>query len=187
MGGGRGDLQATHLGLMSVPWQGMSMARDKLARCKRPQFTILVTGAHVVGVCISRCMSMSMSAFMASALLSVSESPGKAEKPPLVKNLSTSTLTSCIGSMSTSSLDRLAGERLSSSSALFYSNMRKASSGQANMVDVDMSDALSLNNIRSTLIRLEDTIIFSLIERSQFARNASAYKAGEFPLPCESK
>ena len=39
----------------------------------------------------------------------------------------------------------------------------------------DMSDTLSLQNIRSSLIRQEDTIIFSLIERAQFARNELVY------------
>jgi len=35
--------------------------------------------------------------------------------------------------------------------------------------------ALSLDQLRSVLIRLEDTIIFNLIERAQFARNAAIY------------
>ncbi|KAL8137358.1 hypothetical protein V2J09_003359 [Rumex salicifolius] len=36
-------------------------------------------------------------------------------------------------------------------------------------------DALSLNTIRNVLIRLEDTIIFSLIERAKFPINSKAY------------
>ncbi|THG94249.1 hypothetical protein EW145_g8178, partial [Phellinidium pouzarii] len=39
-------------------------------------------------------------------------------------------------------------------------------------------DPLSLERIRSTLVRLEDTIIFSLIERAQFAHNARIYARG---------
>ena len=39
-------------------------------------------------------------------------------------------------------------------------------------------DPLSLDRIRSTLIRLEDTIIFSLIERAQFAHNPKVYERG---------
>ena len=39
-------------------------------------------------------------------------------------------------------------------------------------------DPLSLDRIRSTLIRLEDTIIFSLIERAQFAHNPKIYERG---------
>jgi chorismate mutase len=39
-------------------------------------------------------------------------------------------------------------------------------------------DPLSLDRIRSTLIRLEDTIIFALIERAQFAHNARIYERG---------
>jgi chorismate mutase len=38
---------------------------------------------------------------------------------------------------------------------------------------------VQLNDIRGDLIRQEETIIFALIERSQFARNAVVYKHGE--------
>ncbi|KAH9891599.1 chorismate mutase [Cubamyces lactineus] len=41
-------------------------------------------------------------------------------------------------------------------------------------------DPLSLDRIRAILTRLEDTIIFSLIERAQFAHNPKAYRRGEF-------
>ncbi|KAI9058283.1 chorismate mutase [Trametes sanguinea] len=41
-------------------------------------------------------------------------------------------------------------------------------------------DPLSLDRIRGILTRLEDTIIFSLIERAQFAHNPKAYRRGEF-------
>lgn len=41
------------------------------------------------------------------------------------------------------------------------------------------SDPLSLDRIRGILTRLEDTIIFSLIERAQFAHNPKAYRRGE--------
>ncbi|KAI0768987.1 chorismate mutase [Trametes elegans] len=41
-------------------------------------------------------------------------------------------------------------------------------------------DPLSLDRIRAILTRLEDTIIFSLIERAQFAHNPRAYRRGEF-------
>ncbi|BEI83724.1 hypothetical protein CcaverHIS002_0403280 [Cutaneotrichosporon cavernicola] len=41
-------------------------------------------------------------------------------------------------------------------------------------------ELLALDNIRTQLIRLEDTIIFSLIERAQFARNKRIYEAGAF-------
>ncbi|KAL0961106.1 hypothetical protein HGRIS_006082 [Hohenbuehelia grisea] len=42
-------------------------------------------------------------------------------------------------------------------------------------------DPLSLDRIRSVLIRLEDTIIFTLIERAQFAHNPKIYHRGAFP------
>jgi len=41
-------------------------------------------------------------------------------------------------------------------------------------------DPLSLERIRSILTRLEDTIIFSLIERAQFAHNPTIYQRGAF-------
>jgi chorismate mutase len=44
----------------------------------------------------------------------------------------------------------------------------------------DSSDPLSLERIRSILTRLEDTIIFSLIERAQFAHNPRIYERGAF-------
>lgn len=41
-------------------------------------------------------------------------------------------------------------------------------------------DPLSLERIRSVLVRLEDTIIFDLIERAQFAHNQQMYIPGAF-------
>jgi chorismate mutase len=41
-------------------------------------------------------------------------------------------------------------------------------------------DVLSLESIRSTLIRQEETIIFALIERAQFRQNPIAYEKGGF-------
>ncbi|KAF9533139.1 chorismate mutase [Crepidotus variabilis] len=41
-------------------------------------------------------------------------------------------------------------------------------------------DPLSLDRIRSVLTRLEDTIIFSLIERAQFVHNPRIYQRGVF-------
>ena len=43
----------------------------------------------------------------------------------------------------------------------------------------DLSDAdvaLDLNNIRKSLMRMEDSIIFSLIERAQYKINAAVYQ-----------
>ncbi|KAI9019806.1 chorismate mutase [Hyaloraphidium curvatum] len=41
---------------------------------------------------------------------------------------------------------------------------------------------VSLDKVRETLIRLEDTIIFALIERAQFAHNAKIYEPKDFDL-----
>ena len=38
---------------------------------------------------------------------------------------------------------------------------------------------LSLASIRETLIRLEDTIIFALIERARYAQNVACYDSKE--------
>jgi chorismate mutase len=45
---------------------------------------------------------------------------------------------------------------------------------------VKTKDVLSLERIRSSLIRQEETIIFALIERAQFRENAIVYKKGGF-------
>ncbi|RDL39944.1 Uncharacterized protein BP5553_04284 [Venustampulla echinocandica] len=47
----------------------------------------------------------------------------------------------------------------------------------------DASKALDLKNIRFQLIRLEDTILFHLIERVQFPFNGTIYKAGAVRIP----
>ena len=48
---------------------------------------------------------------------------------------------------------------------------------------VDRSKVLSLDNIRQSLVRQEDSIIFSLIERSQFAHNEPVYEPDSIPVP----
>lgn len=45
-----------------------------------------------------------------------------------------------------------------------------------------MSEQLLLSNIRNVLARLEETIIFELIERAQFKRNDIIYQRGAFGL-----
>ncbi|KAJ8430029.1 hypothetical protein Cgig2_010958 [Carnegiea gigantea] len=47
---------------------------------------------------------------------------------------------------------------------------------------VDESESLTLDGIRHSLIRQEDSIIFSLLERSQYCYNADAYNPDAFPL-----
>ena len=46
--------------------------------------------------------------------------------------------------------------------------------------NLSSGDPLSLERIRSVLTRLEDTIIFGLIERAQFAYNPKMYQRGAF-------
>lgn len=45
---------------------------------------------------------------------------------------------------------------------------------------VGVSQQLKLEHVRSVLIRLEETILFSLIERAQYQVNAPIYQAGVF-------
>ncbi|BFZ62621.1 chorismate mutase aro7 [Saitoella coloradoensis] len=47
----------------------------------------------------------------------------------------------------------------------------------------DHSVSMDLNDLRYQLIRLEDTIIFSLIERAQFKQNKLVYTPNGIPLP----
>ena len=47
--------------------------------------------------------------------------------------------------------------------------------------NITTRDLLSLDYIRSTLIRQEETIIFALIERAQFRQNDIVYKVGGVP------
>ncbi len=54
---------------------------------------------------------------------------------------------------------------------------------QQRLVAQDMSTQHSLANIRSALIRQEDTILFNLLERAQFARNEPVYTSGGIPVP----
>lgn len=46
-----------------------------------------------------------------------------------------------------------------------------------------MREELKLNNIRSNLIRQEETIIFALIERAQFGKNKIIYKHNGINIP----
>eukprot|EP01134_Creolimax_fragrantissima_P004519 CFRG4519T1 len=46
-------------------------------------------------------------------------------------------------------------------------------------------EQLSLGRLRSSLIRMEETIIFSLIERAQFQQNAAVYQPGALEVPGE--
>lgn len=45
---------------------------------------------------------------------------------------------------------------------------------------VDESKTLTLDGIRHSLIRQEDSIIFSLLERTQYSYNADAYDSDAF-------
>ena len=46
-----------------------------------------------------------------------------------------------------------------------------------------MNSNLELENIRSVLIRQEETIIFALVERAQFNQNQITYQPGGITIP----
>ena len=48
----------------------------------------------------------------------------------------------------------------------------------------DLSDRLKLDNVRQSLIRQEDSIIFALIERAQYKLNTAIYQKNAVPVPC---
>eukprot|EP00252_Welwitschia_mirabilis_P019334 TRINITY_DN4443_c0_g1_i7.p1 TRINITY_DN4443_c0_g1~~TRINITY_DN4443_c0_g1_i7.p1 ORF type:complete len:333 (-),score=61.91 TRINITY_DN4443_c0_g1_i7:445-1443(-) len=48
---------------------------------------------------------------------------------------------------------------------------------------MDSSENLTLQNIRNSLIRQEDSIIFNLLERAQYCFNAPTYDVDAFPIP----
>eukprot|EP00210_Caulerpa_lentillifera_P009326 g8890.t1 len=53
--------------------------------------------------------------------------------------------------------------------------------------EVDTSSTLSLTNVRASLIREEDNIIFNLITRAQFARNGCIYNKHHYQISREFK
>lgn len=67
------------------------------------------------------------------------------------------------------------------SKAIIHNRWGLQASDKANNNNcVTTADVLSLDSIRSTLIRQEETIIFAMIERSQFRLNPSIYVKGAF-------
>lgn len=53
----------------------------------------------------------------------------------------------------------------------------------ANLVDGSTLVSTDLASVRDNLIRQEESIIFSLIERAQVARNSAIYECGGLPVP----
>lgn len=47
---------------------------------------------------------------------------------------------------------------------------------------VDETESYTLDGIRSSLIRQEDSIIFSLVERAQYCYNPDTYNPDAFPM-----
>ncbi|KAL7560851.1 hypothetical protein ACA910_013331 [Epithemia clementina (nom. ined.)] len=60
------------------------------------------------------------------------------------------------------------------------SNDPASTSSDTNELNVKTADILSLDSIRSNLIRQEETIIFALIERAQYRQNSIVYRPGGF-------
>jgi chorismate mutase len=65
-----------------------------------------------------------------------------------------------------------------STSSSSSSSSRLSTSADDSVQCIRTSDVLSLDSIRSSLIRQEETIIFALIERAQFRNNPIVYEKG---------
>lgn len=79
---------------------------------------------------------------------------------------------------------RLSRGSSSSTSVMAESSTLTTSSSSSSTTsdeNITTRDLLSLDYIRSTLIRQEETIIFALIERAQFRQNDIVYKVGGVP------
>ncbi|MGK3757063.1 MAG: chorismate mutase [Bacillariaceae sp.] len=57
-------------------------------------------------------------------------------------------------------------------------NGKQQQDQQGGATNIKTSDVLSLDSIRASLIRQEETIIFALIERAQFRQNKAVYEKG---------
>jgi chorismate mutase len=82
-------------------------------------------------------------------------------------------------SSSTSTVTEAASSSTASASAAPLHGEKSAEAEAADDI-VKTVDVLSLDSIRDTLIRQEETIIFALIERSQYHSNAIVYQKGGF-------
>ena len=63
-----------------------------------------------------------------------------------------------------------------------HGNPSPITTGGTTTTSTTTADVMSLDSIRSTLIRQEDSIIFALIERAQFRRNEAIYAKGILQL-----
>ena len=70
----------------------------------------------------------------------------------------------------------------SSSSSSSASPATRAAASASALASTTTAELMSLDSIRSTLIRQEDSIIFALIERAQFRRNEAIYAKGILQL-----
>lgn len=61
--------------------------------------------------------------------------------------------------------------------------MRRSNGFITEMDFMNPETVLNLGNIREALIRMEDTIVFNFIERSQFFTSPSVYRENQFPIP----
>lgn len=79
---------------------------------------------------------------------------------------------SCTNVIAWRGLGETNSQSLSKSSLL---SMSQKDVGEKDKTVVTTSDVFSLDSIRSTLVRQEETIIFALIERAQYRKNKSIY------------
>lgn len=85
------------------------------------------------------------------------------------------------GGQTTSSIGTSTHQSLTSTGTMRWRSRLSASSSSVNgstKDNVKTSDVMSLDSIRSSLIRQEETIIFALIERAQYRHNPMVYEKG---------
>lgn len=100
---------------------------------------------------------------------------------PIFTSRTSSSANTAIDSTSSSIVD---GDKVSSTTTDSQDHINNNNVNGNNVDGVNNNiktvDILSLESIRSTLIRQEETIIFALIERSQFRQNTIVYEKGGF-------
>jgi chorismate mutase len=72
---------------------------------------------------------------------------------------------------------------LNNRSAPIFLVDREISGRSATMDFMKPDTVLNLNNIRASLVRMEETIVFNLIERAQFYSTCSVYKPDGIKIP----
>lgn len=97
--------------------------------------------------------------------------------PPRQQPTTPSTATALQQSTSSSSVN---GDHATAAAEVSVSTSTDAATNTDDVDNIKTVDVLSLQSIRNSLIRQEETIIFAIIERAQYRHNAIVYEKGGF-------